>query len=231
MLKLGLIILAFAGTNAFSMNGPVSNSISHSSSNSALKATWSNGQAIKEYQDFLASGKQEIERESDGPSVIVKSGSPTADSSPSALMVTAIASLGTGDDVVLTPGSPLPPTMGNRESYPIYVVVPPSELHDFIKNLPDDWKPRREDFVFLSGGKICGVIEPVLKDYGYARDSMTQLLCGGFSTPGATGRPQDLSCKVGIDASGEDKWAGETATCGKWAGAVAERFEAHGIRW
>ncbi len=89
-------------------------------------------------------------------------------------MVEALVSLGNGDDIVLTPTSPMPQMVGNRDSFPIYVALPPSELNDFIKNLPDDWKPKREDFVFLSGGSICGVIEPILKSYGYARDSMTQ---------------------------------------------------------
>lgn len=196
-------------------------------STSSLMATWSNGQAIKEYQDFLASGKQEINKEEDGPSVIVKSAV-----SPTSLIADAIASLNPEkNDIVLTPGTPLPAMIGNRESYPIYVAVPPQELRDFIKGLPDDWKSRASDFVFLSGGNLCGVIEPILKEFGYARDSMTQLLCGGFTTPDTNiGRPRDLSCNIGIDSQGENKWAGETAACGKWASAVAERFESHDIR-
>ena len=61
--------------------------------------------------------------------------------------------------------------------------------------------------IFCSGGPICGCIEPVLKSAGYARDSMTQLLVSGFTLPGPTGKPQDLSCKIGLDASGENKYA------------------------
>ena len=134
----------------------------------------------------------------------------------------------------MTPGTPLPLTIDDRDSYPIYIALPPQELNDFLKTLPEDWKPRIEDFVFLSGGPLCGVIEPILKKYGYARDTMTQLLCGGFTTPdtniGNIGKPRDLSCNIGTDAQGETKWAGETATCGKWAGAVQERFETNDIR-
>jgi len=192
----------------------------------SLQATWSNGQAVREYQDFLASGKQEIAKESDGPSVIVTSSNPNSPATP---LVDALMSLGNGIDVVLTPTSPLPPIVGNRESFPIYVALPPNELNDFIKNLSDDWKPKIEDFVFLSGGPICGVIEPILKSYGYARDSMTQVLVSGFTTPGPIGKPRDLSCSVGIDSKGEDKMAGECAACGKWAGAVQERLEANAI--
>ena len=145
-------------------------------------------------------------------------------------MVQALAKLGNGDDIILTPDSPLPPGLGSKQSYPIYVALPPSELADFIQNLPDDWKPRREDLVFLSGGDVCGVIEPILKRFGYARDTMTQALVSGFTLPGGDRMPEDLSCVVGTDASGEQKWAGECAACGKWCGAVKERLETNGIR-
>lgn len=100
----------------------------------------------------------------------------------------------------------------------------------FIQTLPDEWKLRSSDFIFCSGGPICGCIEPVLKGAGFARDSMTQLLVSGFTLPGPAGKPQDLSCKIGLDASGENKYAGESAVCGKWAGAVKERLERNGIR-
>jgi len=219
------LLLAAAIHNAYGFS---INQRHHISTSTSLEATWSNGQAVKEYQDFLASGKQEIAKEADGPSVIVKS------ANQQNLIAHAIASLNNQDnDLVLTPASPLPATLGNREFYPIYVAIPPNELNDFIKNLPDDWKQRRDDFVFLSGGNLCGVIEPILKKYGLARDTMTQLLCGGFTTPDPSrtiGKPLDLSCKIGFDAQGEVKWAGETATCGKWAGAVQSRFETQGIR-
>jgi len=185
--------------------------------------------AIKEYQDFLASGKQEITLEKDGTSVIVKSAT-----QPTSLLADSIACLNpTKDDIILTPGETLPASIDDRVSYPIYITLPPQELNDFLKNLSPEWKPRIGDFVFLSGGPLCGVIEPILKKYGYARDTMTQLLCGGFSTPEnmvGTRKPRDLSCNIGVDAQGESKWAGETATCGKWAGAVQERFETNDIR-
>jgi hypothetical protein len=140
-------------------------SLNHVASNSksSLHATWSNGQAIQEYQDFLASGKQEIEKLKDCPSVIVK---PLNQASPANLMVDALMSLGNGDDVVIPPLSPMPQLVDGRESFPIYIAVPPNELDEFIKYLPEDWKPRREDFVFLSGGNLFGCIEPILKNYG-----------------------------------------------------------------
>jgi hypothetical protein len=109
------------------------------STTTAIQATWSNGQAIKEYQDFLASGKQEIDMASDGPSLIVKS----ASSNASNLMVEALTSIGNEFDAVITPRATMPTMLGDRESFPIYVTIPPMELDEFLKNLPDDWKPRR----------------------------------------------------------------------------------------
>lgn len=224
-------LATFEHAQAFSLipSQHLSTSSSYSPLSTSLKATWSNGQAIQEYQDFLATGKQEIEKEEDGPSVIVISASTNR---PINFVAEAIASMNDQEtDVIVRPGEPLPLELGERQSYPIYVAVPPHELDDFIRTLPEDWLPRREDFVFLSGGPKCGVIEPILKTHGFARDSMTQLLCGGFTTPDIqAGKPQDLSCNIGTDSMGEGKWAGETAVCGKWAGAVQNRFETHQIR-
>ena len=59
---------------------------------------------------------------------------------------------------------------------------------------------------------------------------MTQLLVGGFTTPGPIGKPRDLSCNIGLDAGGEAKYAGESAACGKWCGAIEERLENNSIR-
>jgi hypothetical protein len=221
-----LFVIALTLFNAIDPSNSFSISTSTPQRTSPLQATWSNGQAVKEYQDFLASGKQEIEKERDGACVIVKSSNP---SSPTMPMVDALVSLGEGKDTVLTPGSTLPPTVGGQESFPIYITVPPTELKDFIDNLPVDWKAKREDFVFLSGGNVYGVIEPILKSYGYARDAMSQMLVGGFTTPGPIGKPRDLTCNIGTDAGGNTKIAGNCAACGKWAGAIQERLESHDI--
>jgi len=203
------------------------------SSSSALgMATWSNGQAIKEYQDFLSTGKSELEKEDDGPSVIVQSSNPNNILS----LTDAIIGLGNGDDIVLNPSDSLPATLGDRPSYPIYIALPPYELTEFIQNLNDEWKSRAEDFVFFSGGKVCGVVEPILREFGMCRDSMTQVLVG-FSTPapgtglgGTTRKPEDLSCMIGHDTQGDEKWAGESRSCGKWNAAVASRLDDNGIR-
>lgn len=194
---------------------------------SPLRATWSNGQAIREYQDFLSSGKQEIDMEKDGPSLIV---TPSDPESPVQRMVQSLIKLGEDNDIVVTPGSPLPTTLPS--TYPIYVVLPPYEVKSFIQTLPDDWKERREDLVFLSGGPIFGCIEPILREFGYARDTMTQWLCSGLWLPplNAPGKPRDLSCTVGLDSNMEDKLAGECMSCGKWAGAIAERLTRADIR-
>lgn len=203
------------------------------SSSSALSmATWSNGQAIQEYKDFLDSGESELRKEDDGPSIIVQSSSSTSITP----LTDAINALGNGDDVILTPNEPLPPLLEGRASYPIYITVPPYELKEFIQNLDDEWKARAEDFVFFSGTKVCGVVEPILRQFGMCRDSMTQVSVG-FSLPppgsglgGVTRKPEDTACNIGHDAQGDEKWAGESYACGKWNGAVASRLDVNGIR-
>lgn len=208
-------------------------SCSRSSPSSALgMATWSNGQAIQEYKDFLATGKSELDKEDDGPSVIVQPSNPSS----VAPLTDAIVALGNGDDVLLTPSEPLPPALGGRASYPIYITVPPYELKEFIQNLNEEWKSRADDFVFFSGTKICGVVEPVLREFGMCRDSMTQVTVG-FSLPppgsglgGVAKKPEDMACNIGVDAQGDQKWAGESQACGKWNGAVASRLDENGIR-
>ena len=72
----------------------------------------------------------------------------------------------------------------------------------------------------------------MLRRFGMARDTMTQVLVGGLELAGeGDGREVvDYCVKIGLDAKGEEKWAGESAACGKWRGAVEERFERAGVR-
>mmetsp|Transcript_29391 Transcript_29391/g.61078 ORF Transcript_29391/g.61078 Transcript_29391/m.61078 type:complete len:411 (-) Transcript_29391:61-1293(-) len=206
--------------------------ISSVSSSALGMATWSNGQAIREYQDFLASGKNELDMKDDGPSVIVQS----ADPSKVTPLTDAVISLGNGDDLIVTPGGTLPQSLNGKTSYPIFITLPPYELKEFLQNLSEEWKTRAEDFVFFSGGKVCGVVEPTLREFGLCRDAMTQVVVG-FSLPkpgsglgGVAKKPEDLACMIGNDSQGDEKWAGESVACGKWNGAVAGRLNANGIR-
>ena len=97
-----------------------------------------------------------------------------------------------------------------------------------MKNLPESFVSRRDDFVFCSGGRRYGNIEQVLKDFGLARDTMTQFLITGIQFTAF--RPQDRSVQLGFDAGGTEKWAGECSACGKWQGAIADRLERNAIR-
>ena len=171
-----------------------------------------------------------MQKEEDGPSIIVKS---TKHTTP---LTDAINGLGIGEDIILEPNAQLPQEMGGRKSYPIYITIPPYELKEFIHNLNDDWKARAGDFVFFSGTKHCGVIEPVLRNFGMCRDAMSQVTVG-FSLPppgqglgGVTRKPEDMVCDIGEDANGERKWSGESQACGKWNAAVATRLDNNGIR-
>lgn len=185
-------------------------------------ATWSDSKAVMDYQNFLASGKQEIEHKDDGPSIIISEG-------PNE-MADALLAMGKGDDVVLTRHDNLPSELAGRAEYPIYICLPPTELEDFIRNLSDNFKQHNEDFVFFSGGTYFGNIEDLLKSFGYCRDTMTQVLATGIEFLPQASKVKDLSVKLGADAMGEEKWAGECAACGKWNGAIAKRMENNEVR-
>ncbi len=186
-------------------------------------ATWSDSKAVKDYQDFLSSGQQEIKLKSDGASAIVYSPNGANE------LAESLWAMGMGDDIVLTPDQDLPNELGGTTEYPIYITLPPNQLAYFLQNLPESYKARYEDFVFFSGGMYFGNIEDVLKDNGLCRDSMTQAIMTGFERT-SSGTFRDLTTNLGADASGETKLAGECAACGKWNGAIAERLERSGVK-
>jgi hypothetical protein len=127
-----------------------------------LRATWSNGQAVQDYQNFLASGKQELDLTKDSPSVIVI---PYGEAVPP--LARALVEMGMGDDIVMTPDQALPDAIGaDQREYPIYITLPPDQLEDFLLNLSDSFNARPDDFVFFSGGLEYGNIEDVLKNRG-----------------------------------------------------------------
>ena len=124
-----------------------------------------------------------MDKEDDGPSIIVQS-SKEGSITP---LTDAIGALGKGDDVIIKPNDALPEKVGERTSYPIYITVPPYELKEFIQNLNDEWKAKAEDFVFFSGTKECGVVEPILREFGMCRDAMTQVVVGFTLPPPGSG--------------------------------------------
>jgi len=206
---------------AFSL-GDKSTSQLESASSTRLSATWSDSRAVKDYQDFLNSGRQQVERASDQASVIIHDGVNTA-------LARCLKEIGMGDDIVLTPDQPLPAEINGSTEYPIYITIPPYYLKEFLMNLGDSYRERNDNFCFFSGGMSYGNIEDLLKERGYCRDSMTQCLIGGLQlTP--SGRPQDLSVTLGLDSYGENKRANECTACGKFAGAFAERMERSNVR-
>lgn len=125
-----------------------------------LHATWSDSRAVMDYQNFLASGKQEIELKADRASVIIRP--LNGDCS----LAEALYGMGMGDDIVLTPDQELPQLVDGAEEYPIYITLPPYQLEDFLKNLLPSYKAVNDNFVFFSGGLMCGNIEDLLKDRG-----------------------------------------------------------------
>jgi hypothetical protein len=58
---------------------------------------------------------------------------------------------------------------------------------------------------------------------------MTQVLISGLRITRMK-RVQDTSVSLGSSANGEEKWAGECTSCGKWQGSIANRLERSNIR-
>jgi len=192
-------------------------------------ATWSDSKAVKEYQEFLASGLQEIELKDDTPSVILVSPN-EADVEFNELnsMAQALMHMSGGNDVILSPYQPLPETLGESSEYPIYITLPPSEIELFIDNLDPSYEERQMDFCFFAGGFQYANIEEILQERGYCRDTMTQILITGMEI-GAQGI-KDGAVNLGPAGNGDDKWAGECTACGKWNGAIAKRLERYDVR-
>jgi hypothetical protein len=121
---------------------------------------------VQDYQNFLSSGKQELELTVDVPSVFLV-GDLTVDDTKYIHIVKAFMALGNGTDVVVPPGQPLPDTVGGKAAdYPIYITMPPKQLGFFLDHLPESYTERVDDFVFISGGLEYGNIEDVLKERG-----------------------------------------------------------------
>lgn len=192
-------------------------------------ATWSDSKAVKEYQDFLSSGAQEIILKEDCPSVIIVSPA-EADLEFNELnpLAQALMHMGNGDDMILSPYQPLPEFLGESSEYPIYLTLPPQEMEPFLDSLDKAYEDRQSDFCFFAGGFQYGNIEEILQTRGYCRDSMTQIVISGMQL-GPEGI-KDASVNLGPDSVGEDKLAGECAACGKWNGAIAKRLERNEVR-
>jgi len=221
-------VAAFSPSVAFRTNVNTVDSLS-----SLRMATWSDSKAVKEYQDFLASGQQEITLKEDCPSVIIISPNEAnlelEELNP---LAQALMSMGRGDDLILSPYQTLPEFLGEGEyatsEYPIYITLSPQEILPYLQNLDDAYTQRNADFCFFAGGFQFGNIEELLQERGYCRDTMTQILISGMEI-GVEGI-KDVSVNLGPDSVGQDKFAGECASCGKWKGAIAKRLARNQVR-
>jgi len=242
-LALGLLILP-SPVSSFVVN--FSPRHGHVAEFTSLSATWSNGQAIREYQDFLSGKAAPVRRGDVTGAIVVPS---VDDENTIAELIVSMKNVGT-PDVLLSACDGTPPESIDGESeYPIYVALTdPDDLVNFLdsifedKNRKESWAKRLSDLVFFSGGPFLspnpdiyfGCVEPILRRRNLARDSTTQILlnCAIFQK-GATGRakpPKDYATCFGTDSYGVDKWTGESAVCGKWKEAAALRLETGGLR-
>jgi hypothetical protein len=120
--------------------------------------------AVQDYQNFLASGRQEIELKEDGASVLVRPAS--YEKCEQGKLLQAFLHLGMGDDLVVTPDRTIPATLGGRNEFPIYVLLPPTQLTEFLSTLNPSLYDKIDDFIFVSGSMTYGNIEDVLKEKG-----------------------------------------------------------------
>ena len=234
MIALSSSVLLVCGAALLPKAAAFSPTSSTTRTSSALHmATWSDSKAVKDYQDFLSSGEQEIVLAEDGPSVVLispnEAGLEFNQLNP---VAQALIHMGGGADTILTPYQELPAVMGEgaqaTSEYPIYITLPPTEILPFIQNLDEAYSDRTDDFVFFSGGLYFGNIEEVLKEYGMCRDSMTQVMIAGMEVD--ENGIKDKSVNLGVDSVGEQKIAGQSAACGKWRGAIAKRLERNQLR-
>lgn len=176
---------------------------------------------MQDYQNFLDSGRQQLDLTRDCPSVILI---PSDGITP---LAKALFLMGMGDDFVLTPEQELPDILEGSPDYPIYITLPPTQLVDFLTYLPESFKNRLDDFVFFSGGLEYGNIEDILKEKGknkipfsagspvyrlipagYCRDTMTQVLISGMRIK-PNKEVEDIKAVLRTSENGEEKWAGQ----------------------
>jgi hypothetical protein len=135
--------------------------------NVALHASWSDSKAVMDYQNFLASGQQNIQLARDGAAVIVKP------LSGDTLLADCLFESGMGNDVVITPDQPLPAM--ETDDFPIYITLPPTQLEALLDNCPPSLEAKYDNFVFFSGGRTYGNIEDVLKQRGKETSRINQV--------------------------------------------------------
>jgi len=203
-----LSFLSSATTNTFS------------SPTNILFATWSNGQAVREYKDFL-SGNTKSQVCEDIPSLIIGNDK----NSP---LVNALKCLAKGkEDILISDAEPIPNEIDGRDNFPIYVALTPKELQKALKeNLASKWMAKIDDFVFITWKNTN--LEPLLKQYSLPRDSTSQLL-PSFTLPDQPFIPQDMAVKYDVDSYGEAKWSTQSVSCGKWKEAIASRLQQNSI--
>ena len=130
------------------------------------------------------------------------------------------------DDVLLGRGEAIPPTLTAAngtvyESFPIYVCVHEWQVEEVILACPTE---KRNDLVFMQ--PAC--LENLLRRYGLCNKKTTQ--CVPYFSVSPLGRPVDGRVQYDVSKTdGEPKYAGQTAVCGLWRGAVAERLKKKGL--
>eukprot|EP00520_Triparma_pacifica_P015819 CAMPEP_0118653026 /NCGR_PEP_ID=MMETSP0785-20121206/11622_1 /TAXON_ID=91992 /ORGANISM="Bolidomonas pacifica, Strain CCMP 1866" /LENGTH=370 /DNA_ID=CAMNT_0006545563 /DNA_START=186 /DNA_END=1295 /DNA_ORIENTATION=- len=194
---------------------------------------WSNSQAVKDYEDFLANKPSAMDWSSDCTSVFIVPSSGFDLSSPYECLLSTLADVDNGDIVLEWDDSSTFSIPDSSSSCPIYVCLPSSSLcsfveSDYVQNLRTITPPSPllEDFVFLNfDGSIS---ESILRKNNLGSSEQTNLLLNcGFEKSGGRYDYKLVQNEVnlGVDAMGIKKVAGRSIACGKWAGSVKGRIE------
>ncbi|GMI25601.1 hypothetical protein TrCOL_g9438 [Triparma columacea] len=196
---------------------------------------WSNSQAVRDYEDFLANKPSAVDWTGDCPSCFIIPSSGFDNPSPCELLLSELADVSKGDVVLeWSEGSPIAiPEEFSSSPAPIYVCLPSSSLSSFVnceyiqglrKQYPAS--PLLEDFVFVHyDGSIA---ETILRKNNLGGSEQTNLLlnCGFEKSSGRYDyKLIENEVQLGVDAMGIKKVAGRSIACGKWAGSVKERIE------
>lgn len=177
---------------------------------------WSNPQETIDYMDYLG-GRAPIPK-IDQPSVVLGAGTEMKE------IIMEKTPFPFEGDVFIERWEDIPEKLvDNRgqewEDFPIYVCLPEWELEEKVLLAMPGSHPKRDDLVFTNEN----LIEKLLARYGLSRKQTTQML--PYYKLAMNGKVKDpvTTYKVS-EFDGDALRACVSVTCGKWGGAVKERF-------
>lgn len=179
-------------------------------------SVWSNPQETIDYMDYLG-GRAPVPK-IDQPSVVLGA---STDMKTIIMEKTPFPFEG---DVFVDKWEDIPEKLIDNkgteyENFPIYVCFNEWELEEKVLAAMPGSHPKREDLVFTNEN----IIEKLLAQYGLSRKQTTQMLPYYKLAMNGAVKDSVTTYKVS-EFDGEALRCCVSVTCGKWAGAVKERF-------